>query len=149
MPFHDTYIPGSPQHDVSFYLIFRLPFFFKQKTAYEIASCLVGSEMCIRDRLDKYGLSSPVSSTTVHSWMVKLGCTYDRAGQSYYTDGHERKDVVEYRKEYVRAKRRHALRQPCWKRVEWEPLTADEKSSFDALVESEDKHLSEVIRFKD
>lgn len=101
------------------------------------------------ERLDKYGLSLPVSSTTVHSWMVKLGCTYDRAGQSYYTDGHERKDVVEYRKEYVRAKRRHALRQPCWKRVEWEPLTADEKSSFDALVESEDKHLSEVIRFKD
>ena len=26
-------------------------FFFKQKTAYEIASCLVGSEMCIRDSL--------------------------------------------------------------------------------------------------
>ena len=25
--------------------------FFKQKTAYEIASCLVGSEMCIRDRV--------------------------------------------------------------------------------------------------
>ncbi|GAB5887311.1 hypothetical protein JMUB7555_27330 [Staphylococcus aureus] len=24
--------------------------FFKQKTAYEIAQCLVGSEMCIRDR---------------------------------------------------------------------------------------------------
>ena len=28
-------------------------------------------------------------------------------------------------------------------------MAADEKSSFDALVESEDKHLSEVIRFKD
>ena len=28
----------------------RRIFFFKQKTAYEIASCLVGSEMCIRDR---------------------------------------------------------------------------------------------------
>ena len=26
-------------------------FFFKQKTAYEIASCLVGSEMCIRDSI--------------------------------------------------------------------------------------------------
>src|SRR5678809_780904 len=25
-------------------------FFFKQKTAYEISDCLVGSEMCIRDR---------------------------------------------------------------------------------------------------
>ena len=26
-------------------------FFFKQKTAYEISACLVGSEMCIRDSL--------------------------------------------------------------------------------------------------
>ncbi|CZS11595.1 hypothetical protein CDFC105_93857 [Clostridioides difficile] len=26
-------------------------FFFKQKTAYEISACLVGSEMCIRDRI--------------------------------------------------------------------------------------------------
>ncbi len=30
--------------------MFLFFFFFKQKTAYEIASCLVGSEMCIRDR---------------------------------------------------------------------------------------------------
>ena len=30
--------------------LLSLFFFFKQKTAYEIASCLVGSEMCIRDR---------------------------------------------------------------------------------------------------
>ena len=29
---------------------FRFIFFFKQKTAYEIGSGLVGSEMCIRDR---------------------------------------------------------------------------------------------------
>ena len=28
----------------------RRVFFFKQKTAYEISACLVGSEMCIRDR---------------------------------------------------------------------------------------------------
>ena len=27
-------------------------------------------------------------------------------------------------------------------------MAADEKSSFDALVESEDRHLSEVIRIK-
>ena len=27
-------------------------FFFKQKTAYEISACLVGSEMCIRDSCD-------------------------------------------------------------------------------------------------
>ncbi|WP_460366301.1 hypothetical protein, partial [Staphylococcus aureus] len=29
-------------------------FFFKQKTAYEIAQCLVGSEMCIRDRMSYF-----------------------------------------------------------------------------------------------
>ncbi|CZS11785.1 hypothetical protein CDFC105_93895 [Clostridioides difficile] len=27
----------------------KIIFFFKQKTAYEISACLVGSEMCIRD----------------------------------------------------------------------------------------------------
>ncbi len=32
------------------YIVCAFFFFFKQKTAYEIASCLVGSEMCIRDR---------------------------------------------------------------------------------------------------
>ena len=28
-------------------------FFFKQKTAYEISACLVGSEICIRDRFSE------------------------------------------------------------------------------------------------
>ena len=35
---------------VSGRLLFWSFFFFKQKTAYEISACLVGSEMCIRDR---------------------------------------------------------------------------------------------------
>ena len=30
-------------------MVFFFFFFFKQKTAYEISACLVGSEMCIRD----------------------------------------------------------------------------------------------------
>ena len=36
-------------------------FFFKQKTAYEISACLVGSEMCIRDRRkgDVMGVNAP------------------------------------------------------------------------------------------
>ena len=32
-------------------MFFKFFFFFKQKTAYEISACLVGSEMCIRDRV--------------------------------------------------------------------------------------------------
>src|SRR5450756_2860658 len=35
----------------SFFVFFFFFFFFKQKTAYEIMPSLVGSEMCIRDRL--------------------------------------------------------------------------------------------------
>ena len=36
---------------------------FKQKTAYEIASCLVGSEMCIRDRI--YDVVDPEANIIV------------------------------------------------------------------------------------
>ena len=32
-------------------MVFFFFFFFKQKTAYEISACLVGSEMCIRDSI--------------------------------------------------------------------------------------------------
>ncbi len=31
----------------SLFFLFVLFFFFKQKTAYEVSACLVGSEMCI------------------------------------------------------------------------------------------------------
>src|SRR5665213_3729288 len=35
-------------------------FIFKQKTAYEISACLVGSEMCIRDRENAWRAKVPV-----------------------------------------------------------------------------------------
>ncbi len=41
-------VPSRFDH-LLFNFFFPVFFFFKQKTAYEIASCLVGSEMCIRD----------------------------------------------------------------------------------------------------
>ena len=52
-------------------------------------------------RLADNGLTLPISKTTVNAWMIKLDCKFDRAQQSYYTDGHERADVVEHRKEYT------------------------------------------------
>ena len=41
--------------------------FFKQKTAYEISECLVGSEMCIRDRVDaaKAALTNATSQAEI------------------------------------------------------------------------------------
>ena len=42
-------------------------FFFKQKTAYEISACLVGSEMCIRDS----------NNTFVRGWSIDQENTED------------------------------------------------------------------------
>ena len=48
--------------------------FFKQKTAYEISACLVGSEMCIRDRLSTVFVV-PMTPTE----FVFVDCTAARA----------------------------------------------------------------------
>lgn len=52
-------------------------------------------------KLGKCGLTLPISLSTTHSWMIRLGYKYDRHNQSYYhSDGHERDDdVVSYCKE--------------------------------------------------
>ena len=39
-------------------MLYGKVFFFKQKTAYDFASCLVGSEMCIRDSVYTFWISS-------------------------------------------------------------------------------------------
>jgi len=60
-------------------------FFFKQKTAYEISACLVGSEMCIRDRngdglIDVVRADGRASKNVVYlndgsGWTLKSGWT--------------------------------------------------------------------------
>src|SRR5678816_2056531 len=56
-------------------------FFFKQKTAYEMLRSLVGSEMCIRDRLRTsyivwiVGLAAVVGSTTLRRAVALFSCT--------------------------------------------------------------------------
>ena len=47
-----------------FFFFFLCFFFFKQKTAYEISACLVGSEMCIRDSLIQQALPGLMSGRT-------------------------------------------------------------------------------------
>ena len=88
--------------------------------------------------LEKYGLTLPISTSTTHSWLIKLGCKYDRAHQSFYTDARERKNVVENRECFGREKRRLALRQSCWKKVEWDSLTLVEQAAFERLMEESD-----------
>ena len=55
----------------TFFFFFNFFFFFKQKTAYEISACLVGSEMCIRDRENARTISAPI----IQESFVTLECT--------------------------------------------------------------------------
>ena len=42
---------------------------------------------------------SPFSRRTVHRWMTKLGCKYEKATVSYYTDSHEAEETKKDMKE--------------------------------------------------
>ena len=90
--------------------------------------------------LENYDLSLPISTSTTHSWLLKLGCKFDRAHQLFYTDAHERKDVVENRC-YVREKRRLALRRACWKRVVCNSFTQLVRRTRDADGEGRGRYL--------
>lgn len=84
-------------------------------------------------KLVSYGLSLPISLSTIHSWMIRLGCKHK---PSYYTDGHERPGLVESRKVYNKLKSRLALRQPLWVVFVKTSLTPAEIAAFDNIRET-------------
>lgn len=47
-------------------------------------------------KLQKYHLSLPISESTTHACMLRLGCKWSRGTQSFYIDAHERPGVVDY-----------------------------------------------------
>ena len=51
--------------------------------------------------LKYYGLST-LCVSTVYRWMKALGMKYCPRKKNFYVDGHERKDVVKYREEYIK-----------------------------------------------
>ncbi|CAB1104406.1 unnamed protein product [Ectocarpus sp. CCAP 1310/34] len=98
------------------------------------------SEEDLKDELIKWmrtqkrlTVNLPVSMATTHSWMIALGCKYERATKSFYTDGHEKKDVVVYRGKYIDVKRKLALRQPLWVRVQRDTLLPEELQRLDGI----------------
>ena len=59
-------------------------------------------------------LENGLSRSTVHCWMLWSGCKYEESKQCYYTDFHNRPDVLAYRNKYIAERHRLALLQPLW-----------------------------------
>lgn len=79
---------------------------------------------------DAYGIVKPVSRGLVHSWMRRADCQFDRATQTYYTDGHNKPEVVADRLVYLAKLRRLSLRQPVWVQVPRKHLTDEIMTSI-------------------
>eukprot|EP00904_Undaria_pinnatifida_P013597 jgi/Undpi1/9368/HiC_scaffold_26.g11826.m1 len=83
-------------------------------------------------KLAEYGLSLPISTTTINVWMHKLGCKHDKGVPSHAAKAGKL-----------------ALRKPCWVLVEWSSLTEKEKQAFDERRETgEDAATAETYHFE-
>lgn len=74
------------------------------------------TSLSIRQELKSRGIDTNrgISISTAHAWMKKAGCKYAEARQCYYTDNHNRADVIAYRDKYWQERQQLALRQPLW-----------------------------------
>jgi len=56
----------------------------------------------IQEKLDEIGAKKKkISLRTAQRWLHKMGWCYQRKRNGMYVDGHEREDIVEYRKEFI------------------------------------------------
>ena len=55
----------------------------------------------VQEKLGGSGLKSKISLWTAQRWLRKIGWRYGRKRNGMYIDGHEREDVVKYRKAFV------------------------------------------------
>ena len=78
--------------------------------------------------LKNHGLTN-VSITTIWRWLHRLGFSYDARKKSFYVDGHEREDVVAYRREFC--KRYLTVYEPrC---LRWVQLRKEEAQAIDDI----------------
>jgi hypothetical protein len=63
--------------------------------------------------LGEYGLKK-LTMPTMYRWMCSLGFQYSMKAKTYYVDGHERPDVVKYRIEFIKRKKKIELQSHCW-----------------------------------
>ena len=107
---------------------------------------LVENEKCETDNADltremvlaKYRIKT-FCIRTLYNWMETLGFKYSTRRKTYYVDGHERPDNVEYRKLYIQRYFRNERR--CFR---WISLPIDEAEK----LELEDEFFDKEIGYK-
>ena len=84
-----------------------------------------GKEMI--EFLEQRGISlkKGICRRTTYNWMISAGMEYKESTITYYTDGHNRPDVVAYRNEYIDRRSKISLRQPLYVKVEGEDVHVD------------------------
>ena len=88
-------------------------FFFKQKTAYEISACLVGSEMCIRDRrthMRYHSLSKSKADRHMEPFIVDVEPTEESHFSLSSHEGEEFIYVMEGAVEVCHGKKCHLIK---------------------------------------
>lgn len=66
-------------------------------------------------RFVRSGIDRPsISLRTAHRWLAKLGWQYGKQRNGMYIDGHEREDVVEYRRKFVDRFQQYERRFHIW-----------------------------------
>lgn len=111
------------QHELLEFLKSRRRLTVREVNDY-INGFLFANEVGDLSRLLSYQVKMPVSMPTTLAWMKCLGCKHERHTKTYYTDTHEKEEVVKDRGEYIEKKRKMALRQPMWVRVHRDKLTS-------------------------
>ena len=65
------------------------------------------------DVLQKYKLTS-ICFQTIYNWMNKFGFKYRPRRKTFYVDGHERPETVDYRKGYITRYLKNEIRCHRW-----------------------------------
>lgn len=76
----------------------RVRLFLTEKIQQAVAGVDEASQT-LKATLEKHGINVQMgpSRDTAHLWMIKSGCKWTKAKVCYYTDNHNREDVVKYR----------------------------------------------------
>ena len=82
------------------------------------------------DVLQKFQLTS-ICFQTIYNWMNKFGFKYQPRRKTFYVDGHERPETVEYRKGYITRYLKNEIRCHRWIQIPLQRVENLEKKYID------------------